>query len=1243
MKVHRLKPYWKILLVLIVGLFIVLISLMGNTPPVKAQDPDKLIPKTQAPLVSEPVKPRVINIDLRTLPPLKLRQPGAPVRQVPRRTYRRSELQEKLAPPIQSSPDPLLAIQAKVMPTGLNRAFSTPNLNFAGLSFSWFVPPDTVGDVGPNHYIQMVNGTLVQIFDKSGSSLAGPFYLDTLWVGGGNCAVGGGDPIVLYDPLADRWLLSEFANLGNHLCVYVSQGPNPVSDGWYGYDFTTPEFPDYPKYAVWPDAYYVSSNEFHPAVYALDRTQMLSGGVATWQRFTASSLAGFVIQALTPSDLDGATFPPAGAPNYFMRHRDDEVHNVGSNNPTEDYLEIWEFDIDWVTPANSTFIQTLNLPITEFDSDLCSGSFSCFPQPGTGQTLESLSQMIMWRLQYRNFGSHETLVGNLVTDVDGIDHGGIRWFELRKSGASPWSLFQEGTFAPDAAHRWMGSIAMDKNGNIGLGYSVSDSSSIFPSIRYAGRLAADPVGTLPQGEYSIVNGAAAQTSSSRWGDYSAMSVDPADDCTFWYTHEYVPASGDWQTRIATFKFDSCGPDFTVSANPASQTICIPDNAVYNVSVGQIAGFSDPVTLSSSGEPSGTTTTFSLNPVTPAGTSVMTISNTSGAAVGSYSLNITGTAGITQHSTTVQLDVYDTVPSGVTLSSPSDNATGIDFLPTLTWTAATQGITYSLEIATDLGFSNVVYSTTTSSLNHSLNSSLAPLTLYYWRIRADNVCGQGSPSSAFSFTTKDTAPILLVDDDDNTPDVRNYYTATLDALGQSYDIWDTGYTDTNEPDAATLAVYETVIWFTGASYDNPTGPGATAETDLGTWLDSGDKCLFISSQDYLYAKGGTGSDVPTSFMQTYLGLASGTSDVSQTVVTGTNTFSGLGPYTLLYPFPNFSDDLTPDGTAVLAFSGNEGIGNAAISKDTGTYRTTFHGFPFEALPTATDREMVMQTALTWCHPAPSLTITKTVEMSNNPVQLGDTITYTIVTANSGNMDATNVNITDTLPTYINGTDLTQTVTISAGKSLTYTIVVTLDNSTPYDEIITNTVYYAHTSGNGQDSVAFTVQSPNDVVNYLPLIFKDAVSAPDLVVDSLVATNSAITVTIRNMGTTNVVDAFWVDVYFNPSEAPGLNKPWDTIANHGAYWGVTKTLVPTEILTLTIGDQYFFNSSNSFLSGVSVYVFVDSINYNTAYGNVQESNEGNNLHGPVNSTVAASGSPSVVDTKSPSSIEGLPERE
>jgi len=520
---------------------------------------------------SAPVQAGLFAGDLRALPTVAASAPGSPVREAPlRRQVRPPSVAGSAA--LTGGRDALLDRQAAVSAQrGTQRAFSPPTLNFDGQGNTGVVPPDAVGDVGVNYYVQITNGAVgspVTIYDKAtGAVVAGPFVLESLWTGGGACGVGNGDPIVLYDALAGRWMLSEFASAGNHLCVSVSQTNDPVGGGWYNYDFTLPQFPDYPKYAVWPDAYYVSSNESSPAAYALDRTSMLSGLPATFQRMTASPLGGFGFQSLTPSDVDGSTLPPAGSPNFFMRHRDDEVHNPGLNDPLQDFLEIWEYHVDFSTPANTTFSLAATIPVSEFESELCGlSSFECFPQPGTTQLLDPLREVVMWRLQYRNLGTHQTLVGTFVSDVDGgsADHGGLRWFELRRTGTGPWSLFQEGTWAPDADHRWLGSIAMDGSGNLALGYSIS-SNSTFPGIRYVGRLDGDTAGAMTTAEQTIIDGSASQTGTGRWGDYSSMSVDPVDDCTFWYTNEYIPASGSWATRIARFRFPS--PDCSDAAPP----------------------------------------------------------------------------------------------------------------------------------------------------------------------------------------------------------------------------------------------------------------------------------------------------------------------------------------------------------------------------------------------------------------------------------------------------------------------------------------------------------------------------------------------------------------------------------------------------------------------------------------------------------------------------------------------------
>ena len=427
-------------------------------------------------------------------------------------------------------------------------------------------PPSTVGEVGRNHYVQMIQSagaTVVTVYDKSTHDvLAGPVALDALWPEGGRCANGRGT--VLYDHLEDRWLLSASQPADSQLCVYISRTDDPVAGGWFLYEFQASGFPDYPKAAVWPDAYYLSTSERSPAAYAFERHRMLLGEPATFQKFTAPELRAFDLQALTPGDLDGQTPPPPGEPGIFMRHCDDEAHNPEANDPYWDHLELWEFHVDFSNPNNSAFIGPINIPVVDFDSDLCGFSSSeCFSQPNMTTAIDPMREILLSRLQYRSFATHETLVGNFVTDVDGRDHGGIRWFELRRLPGQGWSVFQEGTYAPDRDHRWMGSISMDRTGNIALGFGVS-STNTFPAIRYVGRLAEDPLGTMPQGEVTLTSGAGlaldtpATNSVRLWGDYSAINVDPADDCTFWYTNEY--AEGIWHTVVGRFKFEVCGDD-----------------------------------------------------------------------------------------------------------------------------------------------------------------------------------------------------------------------------------------------------------------------------------------------------------------------------------------------------------------------------------------------------------------------------------------------------------------------------------------------------------------------------------------------------------------------------------------------------------------------------------------------------------------------------------------------------------
>jgi hypothetical protein len=414
-----------------------------------------------------------------------------------------------------------------------------------------------------------------------------------------------------------------------------------------------------------------------------------------------------------------------------------------------------------------------------------------------------------------------------------------------------------------------------------------------------------------------------------------------------------------------------GQTFDMIVTPSEQEICTPIGALFTVDILQVEpNFTDPITLSVVEEPSGTTTSFSVNPVVPPGVSTMTV-NTAGASAGNFPIEISGTSGDDTISDTVSLAIFTQEPGPVSLVLPIDGAVGEQMVPLFEWSSSLQAVTYVIEIATDVDFINMTYSNTTADTTHRVVSPLQPLVTYYWRVSAENTCGTGLVSETFSFTTRNQQQVLLVDDDDNVPDVRPFFEDTLTALGYVYDVWDTVNSD-NEPDPATLVNYDIVIWFSGDEFAGTAGPGSSGEAALASWLDGGG-CLFLTSQDYYLDRG------MTAFMQDYLGVDSAASDRYQTLVTGAGSvFGGLGPYSLEFPHINWSDVINPDATAELAFSGN--MGNAAVSNATAIYLTTYLGFPLEAIPDVLDRRDILDAFIQSCpdDPPPVITIIDPVE-------------------------------------------------------------------------------------------------------------------------------------------------------------------------------------------------------------------------------------------------------------------------
>ena len=885
-------------------------------------------PTISGPIISEPIYPAVRNIDVRELPQVgpTVKDRLLPEHERPGREGAESEAEREAEEEakregrgeVAEVDDP---VAQKSLGTG---EMPAPLSSFAGLDHqNWGAgwPPDTNGDVGPVYYIQTVN-TSIGIYTKTTGARVAAFTFDTFFDGTGTpCdANNQGDPIVLYDPQADRWIITDFAwsNLMSgpyYECIAVSQTNNPVTGGWYMYGFMANAnyLDDYPKLGVWPDAYYMSVNLFDCTnstcstatwqgvqVYAFKRAALLAGQALTSVSFNLSAASNY--GALLPSNLRGAQ-PPAGSPNYFISA---DENWSGSN----DVLHLWKFHVDWNTPGNSTFTGPTDLVAASFV--MPTGSV---PQL-SGESLDTLGDRLMMQLQYRNLGGTESLWVNHTVSTGGVT--GIRWYELRAPNTTP-IIYQQGTYQPDTTYRWMGSIAVDAQGNAAIGYSAS-SSSMYPAIRYAGRLAGDPLGQLTQGEATLIAGTGSQSGGyNRWGDYSALTVDPVDDCTFWYTTEYYITTGsNWQTRIGSFKFPGC-----VSAVGTLQGV-VSNKATGNPIVGaqvQAANVAQSfITTTASGGlyslgvPSGTYTVTSVAPGYMQFITTGIQVPVSQTVVLNIALEVTPTYVITGfvHDAYTHLPLAGTVNlSGTGKTANTDPATGY----------------YSITVQTPSGS----YLLTASAAQHTSLSRVIAL--------------DHNQQQDF-----DLAPIcLLVVDGDGGQNYDTYYTAALDQLGKPYD------RTTTPPDLATLAQYNGVIWLTGVS-------GNLSESNqaaLADYLNGGGR-LFLSGQDIglnLHA-----SDFYTDYLHSKF-LAD---DSGIFTLTGQAFLSGLnivikgagGANNQFYP-----DGIAaqPEGTAIYQYTGSPLLGGVAYS---GTHRTVNFSFGFEAINSASQRQAVMNATLNY---------------------------------------------------------------------------------------------------------------------------------------------------------------------------------------------------------------------------------------------------------------------------------------
>jgi hypothetical protein len=545
---------------------------------------------------------------------------------------------------------------------------------------------------------------------------------------------------VQYDKAAGRWIMTQFAVSGGapyYQCVAVST-TSDATGSYYRYAFSQPYLNDYPKLGVWPNGYYITFNMFSGNIFvgaracAWDRASMLIGAPASQQCLQYLNS----VDSLLPGDLDGTNPPPAGSPNYLVTY--------GANT-----LRLWKYHVDFINPGNTTVIGPYNMSVAAF-SEACGGG-PCIPQLGTMQLLDSIGDRLMYRLAYRNFGDHEALlVNHSIATTNAV---GVRWYELRDLSGTP-SVYQQGTYAPDGNYRWLGSVAMDQSGNMALGYSLSN-TTMKPSIAYTGRAPADPLGTMGS-ETIILYGSGSQTQTlSRWGDYSSMSIDPVDDCTFWYTNQYLKSDGtfNWSTRIGSFRFPTCGtvsaPDFIVSATPPSNTVTQGSSTSYTITVSSLQGFTDQVNLGLDGLPAGASASFDPISLPGSGGSTLTITTSSSTPAGTYPLTITGTSGSLAHTTTVNLVVAAPVTNDFTL-------TAIPVAQTVTRGGTAS---YTVTVAPFPGFNGAVTFTVTGLPNGS-SASFSPSSVVASGTSVLSVnTSKGTKSGLYTLTIKGTSGAL----------------------------------------------------------------------------------------------------------------------------------------------------------------------------------------------------------------------------------------------------------------------------------------------------------------------------------------------------------------------------------------------------------------------------------------------------------------------------------------------------
>ena len=887
-------------------------------------------------------------------------------------------------------------------------------INFEGLAANGYAPPDSDGKVGPNHFIEFINVNFA-IYDKAGTLLYGPAQGSTLFTSlGGPCAAyNDGDPIAQYDTLADRWILTQFvvgapAPAASHQCVAVSKTGDPLG-AYYLYDFPTEatNFVDYPKWTTWTDAYYMTAHLFTaggvqpflgPMLYSFDRASMLAGLPAAFQSVNLDASGNMFGQLV--ADLDGLTPPPPGSPAYVFAPAALDYDLTGPG------LHFWTVASTWGGSPTMTVTAKPDITTASYNTNLCNFSRDCIPQFGTTQLLDSLTGQLMFRAAYRKVGSTESiLVSHTVNAlVFPANQAAVRWYEIRTPGTTP-TLFQQGTYAPTTANRWVSSIAMDEGGNIAVGYSISD-ATMYPSINITGRLAGDPLNTLGA-EISMFAGLGAQIFNAsnplnRWGDYTLMSVDPRDGCSFWYINQYQPANGtfNWTTRIASFRFPGCTAPArgTITGlvkdgvgNPIANavvnvdagfsgatdatgryTIVLPPGS-YNVTATDPASGCAPSASSPATVTNGTTTTRNFTLTGPASLAVMSYSIDDSSGNGNGNINRNECFKLIVDLANDGCSGASGISASVTTSTPGvEILTGTSSYPNLARAADAFGLT-PFSLATTAAFvcgTNIALTLTVTS---SAGTQVAALTLPTCTATAPLVINSSVPTS-----NPNEAGRL---GRNNIPSTCAGKACPGDLAGGAPRNYDAQTIANAAPTSRCITITATT------SGCNGTGAQITPAAYSPTF-NPANLCT-----NYIGDGGGSPTPGPVTFT---VNLPAGQPlVVVMQAANGTSTFTGCGSYTLsITGFVDNSDGGRPVATAsgggAICLGGSVGLTGSGGTSCVWTPATGLNNAnsctPI-ASPTVTTGYSVVVTNASGCVSDPSSTVTVTV----NPLPATPVIT------------------------------------------------------------------------------------------------------------------------------------------------------------------------------------------------------------------------------------------------------------